>query len=781
MIQAPSVRPLLLVFAAHAALTALLCSDVLFLGRLPYFRDVSTVYYPQYVFLADALRHGTWPLWDPTTNAGVPFLPTYPVELLLLATLGARRTLMLSPPLHVWLAMCAATMLARELGWGRRAAWLSGAAFGLSGVFQSSLNLVPLSQGAAWAPLVVAAYLRCYRRSGARSAAVLGALTALQVSTLAGEIVLQTAVFALALTPSRPSRAHWRTLAGGGVLAAALGAPVICGLRALLEGTARGSGFAASQVLAWSAHPLVLAEMVWPRFLGDPHTMTDLGFWGQPLFPDRYPYLLSLYLGPLVLALAICAGAKGARLWALVALGVALAMGSFGPFGAVLPVVGPFFRSPVKFLFTVTLALALLAGRGEEAATRDRRIRATWCLAVPAAVFLLVGLAMLVNPQAARGIAAAVWARLAAPEATPVAALWAPALLQTGLLAAVAAGALWGGPRTMFAPAACLVADLLATNARVDASAPAGFYDLRPEVAALIGRAPDARAYRWFTYGIANSEGVEWSPELLRRNEDVPLYYFERQTLWSQAKVLDGLDGAFDEDRTGWAPPGATFSAGESRPAHHAQNHARLRLAGVRWILSMGALPGGLDLPRAEARLPGILPPLVLHEVPDALPRAFWVPDCEVTGSLEAARARVSEGSFDVRSRVVLEAPPPGRACGGGHSGGSSRVRWTRERAGVVDLEAVGDAGYLVFLEGYHRDWRIEAPAAGVSLLRANARYWALPVPAGHVTYRIRFSPPWVRPATALALLGALIALACAARRPEKLDTSSSAALASGD
>ena len=119
--------------AAHAAVVVILFADVLFLGRLPYLRDVSTYYYPDYVFAASALRHGVWPLWNPTADAGAPFLMAYPVDLLMLAGLGARRTLMLSPPLHVWLGMCGATALAHELGWRPRAAWLSGAVYGLSG------------------------------------------------------------------------------------------------------------------------------------------------------------------------------------------------------------------------------------------------------------------------------------------------------------------------------------------------------------------------------------------------------------------------------------------------------------------------------------------------------------------------------------------------------------------------------------------------------------------------------------------------------------------------
>ena len=749
--------------ACHLALTAILFVDVLVFGRVPYLRDIVTYYYPDYVFAASALRGGVWPLWNHTADAGAPFLMTYPGDLLMLLALGARRTLMLSPPLHVWLGMCGATVLARELGWRARAAWLSGAAFGLSGVVLSSLNLFELAHGACWLPLVVALYLRCLRRPGGRSAALLGVAAAILASTLAGEVMLQAALAAAVLTRALPSSRAWRTLGAAAAVAAMLAAPVVLGLRALLEGGARAAGFTSAQVLQWSARPIVLGEMLWPRLLGDPHTMTNLGYWGQPYFSTAYPYLISLYVGPLVVALAACAGRGEWRLWLLVGVGLLVALGSHGPLAPVLPVLLSHFRTPVKFLVLTTLALALLAGRGLEQAAEDRRKAATWCLAAPAALFLTVGLALALGPQAARASLSAVWPRLASPEAAPFVRMWPPALLATGALGALAAVTLWTGPRTRFAPALCVVADLLATNARVEASAPPDFYDLRAAVASLVRSVESPQPERWFAYGISNSPGLSWSPALLKRNDDVWLYYMDRQILWGRAKTYDGLEGALDEDRTGWAPPGSTLPATESSPAFHRRNHPRLRAAGVRWILSFLPLPEDLAAPRGEARFPEILQPLVLYELRDALPRAFWVPACEVAVSAAAARARAEAPAFDPRRTVVLDAEPPGKSCGTAAEG-SSTVRWRRLGPHAVEIEAEGDAGWLVFLEGYHREWSVEGGGEAVQLTRANGRYWALPVPHGRIAYRARFRPSWVWPAATIAFAG-IMAAAMLSRR----------------
>ena len=140
--------------------------------------------------------------------------------------------------------------------------------------------------------------------------------------------MIQTALAALVLAGGRRIDA-----AGGGGLrrlrppCRGAGGSALLGARALIEGTQRAAGFAPRDALAWSASPMVLLDALLPRFFGDVHTFSDLGYWGQPFFPDGYPYILSLYLGPCVLLLAALAGrrAPAPRLWVLVAIGVSSA------------------------------------------------------------------------------------------------------------------------------------------------------------------------------------------------------------------------------------------------------------------------------------------------------------------------------------------------------------------------------------------------------------------------------------------------------------------------
>jgi hypothetical protein len=765
----PSVRPIASAFAAHAGLTAVLFADVLFLGRVPFFRDVVYHFYPSYVFTADALRQGVWPLWNPTADAGAPFLMAYPVDLALLLLLGARATLVLSPALHVWLAMCGATFLAREMGVGPRGAWFAGAVFGLSGLLQSTLNLVPLAQAACWAPWVIASCLRTWRQPSARNAGLLALLAALQVSTLAVEIALQSLFAACVLMLSRPRARQLLALAGAAVVALLLSAPAWAGALALVEGSTRGAGFASGVVLSWSAHPAVLAGMAWPSFLGDPHAMTDVGFWGQPFFPDGYPYFVSLYLGPSVLALAGCAGRAARRLWAVATVGVVVALGAYGPLAGALPALVSRFRVPAKALFLTTLALALLAGIGLEAALAVRRRAAALAVGVPALVLLGIGLALALQPNAAGNAARVAWSRLGTPEAQYVLhRLWPSALITTGLLGAAAAAALsLRHPRLTLLPAVCVVADLLANNASVEPSAPADFYRLRPEIASLVQGATSAAPGRWFSYGVANTPGLHWAPALLARNQDVWLYYMDRQVLWGRTRVLDALEGAFDEDRTGAAPDGATLTGSDSRPSRYRAIHERLRRAGVRWILSFAPLPGDLLAARGEARVPQIAEPLRLYELAGALPRAFWVADCELVAGEAALDARLADATFDPSRTALVTAPPAGRSCGGAMPGRRGEVAWTRPDPHTVRLDVTGDAGFAVVLEGYHRDWIAYRSGQRLDLVRGLDRYWVVPLQGGAASIEVRYQPRWRGPALAAFVMGAAGALVlCRWRSP---------------
>jgi hypothetical protein len=705
----------------------------LFAGRVLYYRDVSVTYFPDYVFVADALREGLWPLWHPGTDGGAPFLMAYPVDLLLLLAVGAKATLALSPALHVLLAMVGMGALARRVGIGPAGAVLSGAVFGLSGLMLGSV-LYPTFLAAAWAPLALALFLALVETPTPRRVAALALVLALQVSTLGAAAVLQTALAALVLLPSRPGRRLALATSAAVGLAALLAAPVLLGSFSLLEGTARGRGFGAAVGLSYSAPLPVLLEAVLPRFLGDPLTFSGVGFWGQPFFPGGTPFFLSLYVGPLVLLLAARAGRREVRLWVLVALGVLLSLGAHGPLA---PVLGPLLhtlRGPVKFFLLTTLGLSLLAGRGLDRSP-GARPRRRFLLLVPGLLLLALALWAWSAPGTlALGLAWLV------PEAggplglQVIAGQWPGELAVTGALALGVGLVLVGGGRRVAIAGLLVILDLLRVNGGLCPSTEAKFYDLLPQVEALVEPARREGPFRWFSFGVAHSPPLTWDPAVVQQNSDLWLFYLDRQSLLARTHVLDGLEGAFDVDRMGLAPEGSTLTLAEARPERYREIHDRLRRANVRWVLAFHPLPDDLVRLRGEAALPGAREPLRLYELREPRPRAYWAP------SLEGA------------------ASPPGP------DRPETRVRYERLDPHTVRLTASTPPGVIVVLDGYHPDWAAEDRSGPVPVLRGAGRRQVLPTPGGEREITLQYRPRWSRLALILAAL-ALVGLGVLARR----------------
>lgn len=725
------LRAWLAVACAHLASTLWLFGGVA-TGKVLYFRDLSTYFAPQFAFAHSALRAGVWPLWNPLVNTGEPFLLVYPVDLVLVWVGGALAPLGVGAALHLLWALLGGSVLARTLGLGPVPAFLVGAVYGLGGFCLATVNLLPLFQAAAWAPWVLAALVAADQEPRPRRFAILAVVAAVQATTLGGEIVIQTGLVGLVLVGGRRLALDRRRLAG---FAAALGlslllaAPAILGVRALVQGTARSQGFSSSEVLAYSVHPVAAAEMVLPRFLGDPQAFTDRDFWGRAYSPTGFPYLITVYLG--LPALVVASLARGRRrLVVLAVVGLLLALGRYGPLALLPDSLSLPFRAPPKLLFMAHVAVALLAGFGLQRGVETPPSRARLLLAVPGALLLGAGLVLLAWPEAVHQALA--WMApplgdsrglVAAREVWP--SLWVP----SGVLALAAGLALARGRSLAWAATLLVALDLLIVNGATNRLTPSSFYELRPDVAALIQKADDDLR-RWFSYGVARTPGLAFEASMAGAPSDVWLYYLDRQSLLPRTPALDGLEGALDVDRTGWSRPGATLTHEEATPERFREHHDRLRQAGVGWALSFRPLPEDLVVQRGEVKLPEIVSPLRLYELRRPLRRAYWV---------------------------------PGRGGGGG-PGRDGRVDYRRLDPHTVLVKASTPPGLLVVLDGHHPDWAAEDRSGPIRLQEGPGGSLVVPTAGGDREITLRFRPGWPRLAFILAGLGFLGVIALARR-----------------
>jgi len=345
---------------------------------------------------------------------------------------------------------------------------------------------------------------------------------------------------------------------------------------------------------------------------------------------------------------------------------------------------------------------------------------------------------------------------LATPRARAVIeSVWPWELAATGGLLAGAGLSGWMGGRFVTLALALLCLDPVRVNARLVASVDAAFYDPRPAVTRLLE--PVARSEdRIYSYGVAHSPPLVWRTSLALQNRDVWLFLLDRQTLLPRCQMLDGFQGAFDIDRTGWAPVGSALSVAEATPLRFRDVAARFRGGNVRWVLSFHALPPDLARLHDQIQLEEVAQPLKLYEVIGARPRAFFAARHVLAASDQPVAGL--EADSDGLEPVVLNQPPPFVPTAS--PDGRGRVGFEQPDPHTVRLRYSGPPGFIVVLEGYHRGWRAtDEDGTPVPLLRADGRYWAIPTPGGERSYVVRYRPGWLVPSLASCALGLAIAL----------------------
>ncbi|MCK7480644.1 MAG: hypothetical protein M0C28_28020 [Candidatus Moduliflexus flocculans] len=612
-------------------------------------------------------------------------------------------------------------------GTGRRLA--RGAAYGLGGFLLSTVNLLPLFQASAWAPWVVAAMVGAAREPSPRRTATLAVLAALQVSTLAAEIVVQTAAVGLVLLAGPALRRERRGLA----LAAAAVLAGTRGARAARGTGARGRHRARARVPGGRGARLRSTRWCWrkPPSRGSSGTRT-----GSPMRPPGASLTsrpATRTSSPSTWVSPSCCwrrGRGGRRVWGLVAAGVLLALGSHGPLGLLPEGLRSRSAGLRSLFFLAHLGLALLAGLGLERALRERGgERRRLMLALPGAALVLLALAFGAFPAACAtrrpssrrrcATREACWSRRACgrPRGSPPGRSRSGPAWPSPRGPRRARGGSPGGPRSRHG------------ERGREPARPASFYDLRSDVAPAMVRsvAPEGR-YRFFSYGVAYTPGLVFEPVMARASSDAWLFYLDRQTLLPRTSALDGLERV-RVDRTGWSPPGSTLAVEEavSRPLRRLPVPTRGGERALGAVVRRAAGAGARR--RAEVKLPEVVAPLGLYELVAARPRASWVPGP------------------------------------GGDARQAASVVYEPIDAHTVRVRARDTPGILVVRDGHHPDWEAEDSSGPVPVLRAGDRYRGIPTGGGEQTVTMRFRPGWRTPALLMAVAGALVALFLAFRR----------------
>ena len=708
------------------------------------YQDAALTHYPARSVIAEELRAGRIPFLHPGASCGQPLAgnPNFGLffpDTLLAILLPLPVAFGLRFALAAVLAFAGAHRWARAEGVPREAAEIAALAFVLSGVFLSTWRFFNSGLALAVAPWVLAAATKVCRRSGEgggvplrRAVAGLGFWGGLEI--LAGEPVIALLTFgtamlraaAAALDGARLEKRSARI--GGGLLAGLalaglIGAPQIAATAQILGDSSRErKPIPFVTATGTSVHPVRVLEQVVPFPYGRPDLRGPDGFSGHRFFENHPPYLWTLHVGLVLLALLARHGSWRRHgqgvLAALAVAAVALSLGRYLPGAkALYPFLslGGRIRFPVKWWYVAALALVPLVGWAANrwlSGERPTRLRQV----------LLGGLGLVIAGGLVTG-----WPATALSAAGPIVST-----ALCGVLFTRQRNAAWLAWAVAGSLALCGLPLLLAL---VDVPPP-----------------PPPHLANGRIYTRLEAETHPRSPAASGEASSVTAFFRRASPeLWALTAARGGMGYAFDLD-----PDGAY--ADEDRairkaldPLPWAERAAELRLAGVTTVIADESLPPpyrelAVLNPSLGVRAYGL--ENVAPSVRVAT-RVFRAPD------LATLMATHRATDFDPRTDVVLHGPAASPAA----PASSGRVLQGRESAAALEaeVEAASDA-VVVFSRTFFSAWRASVDGRPAAAVRADGHLVGIAIPAGRHRVAVRWNGTPIYAGLVLAALGLLTA-----------------------
>jgi hypothetical protein len=735
-------------------------------GRVLSNRDIPLFHLPLRAAFRELSAFGL-PAWNPWLHGGQPLLSNpsyaafYPPGWLIFAVPPPYLFNLLAL-LHGALAFAGAWRLARHFGCGRGAAALAAVGYVGCGGFLSLLSAYTLFLSMAWFPWVLLGADRALRtpageRSWWRPALLAGGALALQLLNGEPSTVVMSGLGVLALAVSAGGRrpaAALRAVAPV-LFAVALAAVQLLPTLGRLKDSPR-KDIPTRHATLWSMPPERLAEIAFPRFLGDPTRNLQGRYFGWKLEDRDYPYVELIYPG-LLLALLGAAALIRWRIprrsaWSLaVAAGVFLALGRHNPVYEALrravPVLAVL-RFPEKFAVLAVLALGFAGALGWQRLLEEREAGRPEAADFPlslAAVALAAALAFALLLQAAPRAALGWIALHGAPDLTPAGRAAALGYLRGEGWAAVATAAAvvallalcrWRRPSRRLLEVlavALLAADLWRADHGLIRTLPVSAYTVPPPLAASL-LPEENRVYV--------QPPPPGAPEIVPRNWGDPRTVIAR-TYIARLEPYSGLlwhvpyafNTDFDLMLTGWGRRAQRILDQE-----WAQPRLAYRYLGV-WnvgdlILREPAMPAGPGAGRDPAA--------TLRRVPntDLLPRFRFVPRVsfhpDEPGALSSARIlawQVARHEQIIRpggpaETLILRHPP--QLLSFADEGGRIRLRY----------RGAAEGAFFVAAMTFDRGWGATLDGAPVPVWPTAASQLGVRLPAGEHALELRYREP---------------------------------------
>lgn len=764
--------------------------------EIPLFRDALFYFYPLKAFLADSLRRGDLPLWNPWILLGTPVLAglqtgvLYPPSLVLLIPFPLGWNLFLF--FHYAIALLGTVLWLRDREAPAPAIAVGALTFTLGGFLVSMMNVTNNLQAVAWTPWVL--YLGRWAAASPSPFGWAGLAMVIGIQTLAGSpemAILTMLLLGVEVFPSiskAESRLRPVLRLGAGVTAGiALVSFQLLPTIELSQLSLRAAPLDYASLSYWSLEPLSLVQLFFPHsssFVAE----QDAGGLGR-ILERSVPWILSLYLGllPFCLAFGGAAYLRDRRAWIfVVAIGALLALGSNAPvlgwIHAIAPGVVGKFRYPEKFYFLVHVAVVVLAAGGTQAllerhpgATRAIHATAISLLVLATGVYLLRSLSVLRFCDA-----------IAVLRADPNQALETCALLGTDLVfkaqrLLLVAGALLGllALYRRQAVSSSLIGlslplltfgDLASVHYDLNLMVPSSEIREASEGIPLAEvRRSGLRVFAYQTYraapGTADPEPLAGFADVFTKTHGTQM----RTQVVARWSSLIGNSPIVHRIRAyGGLDPMALESSGFLRQAV-AVTPRRVAVRALR-AFSVGWFFGEerLDIPDLEEIVSDADGGPRVYRLREPVPRARLVYHLRAAKSDVAAYNELIAEDFDPALEAVVTMLPPGweNAPRGNRPAGSAEI--TEDGSDIVVIESESSrAGFLVLADSDYPGWRALVDGKETPILRTNVMTRGLVVPSGHHIVEFRFEPDSFRLGAFLSLLaaGGVIAFVAASLR----------------
>ncbi|HEY1269451.1 MAG TPA: YfhO family protein [Candidatus Binatia bacterium] len=748
-------------------------------GKVPFFRDLSPYFYPMKFTLAQSLKAWELPLWDRHMGMGYPLMadfqssPFYPPHLfyLFFPFFGAVAAIFL---FHYLLAAVGAYLLCRRWRYPIYLALIGGLLFSLGGISVSLSNLLNHFQAAVWLPWVLLFGEKVFELPSWKNFVAFSFVLLCQFLAGSPELYGMSMILVV-LDGLRLKCGGATTYKRLAMILPAAQLLVIAAAMAQVLPTAellsqsRGSRFIGyPEAVMWSLQPTSLMNL----FVLDKGVETSLPGGIELFLARETPFFVTYYMGAaalvgIILWASYASIKELAVLTGLAAVSLVVALGNHTPVYWLLFQYVPLFRLfrfPEKFFFFTNALLLLAVVRGFYGFFRqDYKLPrgalvalCALCAGFAGAYFLfqfepgylrrLIGwatgwYAAISELSSVSGILVALERQTALTIAMAgLVMLRAKALLRTSAFAALFVGLVFADLTSAHAPYQYLL-DPAAITQQPKILSPSEIGLNR------IFYHPPGRNLHPNYFMILRRPRFEEIPELVFAN------------LMPDAGVFDGVDYMQEIDAMGRWPYITFLDVG---PALSPE--ARYRLLGalnVKYIVALRPLPpGGITLIGEFPKYPSWL-----YRVERVVPRTYIVGDWAVEKDSEKTLETLAQADFDPLSKALLAEPPtvpkPEKRSGGA----ATITQYTNQR--VTIRASLEGSGLLVLADSYFPGWRVYVDGREEKIERVNLFFRGVMLSAGEHVVEFDYVPRSfaVGLAISLATIGGVVFVSLIARR----------------